>query len=83
MYDSSFENITSSKKIFALEICFFVREYYFSKTKPNIYLLRNMRFFSFENMHVPKKVDCLLRKYDLFILEYAKATAKCDEIIVF
>ena len=32
--------------------------------------------FSFENMIVSKKVNYLLRKYDLFIQEYDKVTPK-------
>ena len=36
--------------------------------------------FSFENMNVSNKVNYLLRKYDLFIQEYAKATPKWDEL---
>ena len=31
-------------------------------------------------MNVSKKVNCLLRKYDLFIQEYAQATPKWDEL---
>ena len=36
--------------------------------------------FPFENLNVSKKVNDLLRKYDLFIQEYAKATALWDEL---
>ena len=39
--------------------------------------------FSFENMNVSKKLNYLLRKYDLFIQEYTKVTPKWDELNVF
>ena len=35
---------------------------------------------SFEDVNVSKKVSYLLRKYDLFIEENAKATPKGDEL---
>ena len=38
---------------------------------------------SFENMNVSKTINYLLRKYDLFIQEYAKEIPQCDELIVF
>ena len=38
--------------------------------------------FSFENMIFPKKVNYLIRKYDLFIQEYAKVAPKLDELIL-
>ena len=34
-------------------------------------------------MNVPKKVNYLLRKYNLFIQEYAKATPKWNELTLF
>ena len=50
--------------------------------RTNIFLLSRYHF-SFGNMNVSKKVNYLLRKYDLSIQEYAKATPKWDELTLF
>ena len=64
-----FENMTFRSKIWpfprkliiCFEIMFFSWIFYFSKE--NMYLPRKYDF-SFENMNVSDKVNCLLRKYD-------------------
>ena len=54
-----------------------------NSTSPRQLLIRSVVFSSFENMNVSKKVSYLLRKHDLFIQEYAKATPTWDELTVF
>ena len=63
--------------IIVKKLAYFLRKYDFPSTF--IVFFENM-IFAFENMDVSKKVNYLLRKYDLFMQEYAKATPIWNEL---